>query len=73
MDKPAAKESGTTWNTPATEAARIGVTTRTLARWRRSRVGPPWFQVCGGIRYRPDITDAYLLETRQDPVAEAAE
>lgn len=73
MGQPARRETGFTWNTPDVEAERIGVSTRTLARWRRARKGPPWFAVGGGIRYRPDVTDAYLLKSRCDPVAEASE
>ena len=43
----------TVWNSPDVEAARIGLSVRTLARWRSARVGPPWFRVLGRIRYRP--------------------
>ena len=63
---------GTVWNSPDVEAARIGLSVRTLARWRNARVGPPWFRVLGRIRYRPDLTDEYLEKSRQDPVAESA-
>ncbi len=62
----------TVWNSPDVEAARIGLSVRTLARWRSARVGPPWFRVLGRIRYRPDLTDKYLEKSRQDPVAENA-
>ena len=62
----------TVWNSPDVEAARIGLSVRTLARWRSARVGPPWFRVLGRIRYRRDLTDKYLEKSRQDPVAENA-
>ena len=47
-----------TWDKPIwskTETARaIGITTRTLDRWRRLRVAPPCVRVGGTIRWRRD-------------------
>ena len=60
------------WTTPVEEAKRIGVTTRTLARWRASRTGPPWFRVGRGVRYIKQVTDDYLKKSRRDPLAESS-
>ena len=29
----------------------LGVSRRTLRRWRQSRVGPPWIQIGSSVRY----------------------
>lgn len=39
------------WLTPAEAAERLGVTTRTLARWRKSHRGPAWHDA--GTPYQP--------------------
>ncbi|WP_147164031.1 helix-turn-helix transcriptional regulator [Pararhodospirillum oryzae] len=35
-------------------AARLGVTTRTVMRWRVERFGPPYLRLGRSIRYRLD-------------------
>ncbi len=43
-----------------TEAARIGFSTRTLQNWRLRGGGPPYFKIHSAVRYRPDLTDAWI-------------
>lgn len=43
--------------TPKEVSATIKVSTETLARWRRQRVGPPWTKTGRQVRYRAeDVT-----------------
>ena len=66
-------DTGNVWNTEDQEAERLNLSPRTLARRRNTRQGPPWFKIGGRILYSPKITDAYMMEHRHDPVAEASE
>ena len=43
-----------------TEAARIGFSVRTLQAWRLRGDGPPYFKIHSAVRYRPELTDAWL-------------
>ena len=38
---------------------RLGISPRTLARWRSEKTGPPWVRLGGAIRYRVSDLDAW--------------
>ena len=42
------------------EAERIGFSVRTLQSWRLRGDGPPYFKIHASVRYRPDLTDAWI-------------
>ena len=46
---------------PATLAARLGTTERSLSEWRIKGRGPKFIRVGRGVRYRPEAVDAWLL------------
>lgn len=48
----------------------LGVSRRTIIRWRDQRRGPPWVRTNGVIRYRADDVDAWLCRHRHEPVAD---
>lgn len=41
-------------------AEMLGVSQPTLSRWRDSRTGPPWINVCGNPRYRATDIEAWI-------------
>lgn len=45
-------------------AAYLAVTPRLLVRWRRDRVGPPWFRLPNtlAVRYRRESLDQWMSE-----------
>ncbi|MDO5535515.1 MAG: helix-turn-helix domain-containing protein [Propionibacteriaceae bacterium] len=57
--------------TPADLAARLGVSERTLARWRETGSGPTFIRTGGrSPRYSPDDVDEWLLNQRRTSTAE---
>lgn len=57
--------------TPADLAERLGITERTLARWRETGSGPPFIRTGGRFpRYSPDDVDEWLLSQRRTSTAE---
>lgn len=47
-------------------AAELGVTTRTISRWRWERKGPPAHRIAGRVMFkRPDV-EAWLEQQRED-------
>ena len=52
--------------TPEDVAAEIGVSLRTLSRWRTDGTGPPWIKAGHHARYRPADVEAWLTR-RQEP------
>lgn len=48
----------------------LGVSERTLIRWRVGRVGPAWTYAGRQVRYRPEDLDRYLEAKRTVPVRE---
>lgn len=48
----------------------LGITTRTLERWRATRVGPAWVYAGRKVRYRRQDVDKWLESQRQNPVRE---
>ena len=56
--------------TPRQLAVQLGVTTRTLANWRKAGVGPPAISVGRGgrlLRYRAESVAAWLDACEDDP------
>lgn len=43
-------------------AAKLRVDKKTLDRWRKNRVGPPWIELAGKIFYRDEALIKWLLE-----------
>ena len=43
-------------------ATLTGVTTTTLSKWRKRRVGPPFIKIGGVIRYEPYKLDEWLAD-----------
>ena len=52
------------------QAAELGVSTRTLARWRAMRAGPAFTTIGKKIRYRRAWTAGWLERRARDPEAE---
>jgi hypothetical protein len=52
------------------EAGELDVSTRTLARWRAMRIGPPYTTIGRKIRYRRAWTAGWLERRARDPEAE---
>lgn len=44
------------------EAARLGLSPRTLQQWRRKGAGPPYLKIGMAVRYNPEAVDAWLAE-----------
>lgn len=55
--------------TPDTLAETLGVSTKTLDRWRRGGEGPAFVQVGASVRYRDTDVDAWIAANRTDPAA----
>ena len=51
-------------------AALFGKSTRTLQRWRRLGIGPPWFRLGETVFYRAEPTRNWFLEQERQPVRE---
>ena len=54
--------------TPKQTSDYLQVTTRTLARWRNMRKGPPWVKAGHRVLYRRADLDAWLEQQRVEPV-----
>lgn len=48
--------------TPAKLGRMLGKSERTLRRWRELRVGPDWFGVGRGVRYRLETVRRWMAE-----------
>jgi hypothetical protein len=55
---------------PEQTATELGVSTRTLARWRAMRVGPPYTLIGRKLQYRRSSTAAWLQRHERDPEVE---
>lgn len=51
----------------AAVAARLGVSAKTLGRWRCEGSGPPYVAAGGVVRYRRTDLDAWLAENTVQP------
>ena len=43
---------------------------RTLQRWRRLGIGPPWIEIGSSIYYRAESTRTWILSKERKPVRE---
>lgn len=50
-------------------AKALGVSTKTLDRWRRGGEGPAFVQVGASVRYLASDVDAWIDANRTDPAA----
>ncbi len=51
---------------PEGDVARmLSLSTETLKKWRRRRVGPPWVKIEGSVRYRPEALRQYLQPAKE--------
>ncbi|QKK02748.1 MAG: helix-turn-helix domain-containing protein [Pseudomonadota bacterium] len=50
----------------------LGVSDRTVIRWRAERIGPPWCKIGRQVRYRRQSLNRWIAETEQTPVAGVA-
>jgi hypothetical protein len=55
--------------TTAQAAAYLNRSAITLERWRRLRVGPPYYYVMGRVLYLQADIDAWLLKNKRDGLA----
>lgn len=46
-------------------AGRLNRSVETLQRWRRLRIGPPYFRICGRVVYDPGDVARWLDEQKQ--------
>ena len=51
-----------TYLTAKQAAAILGVTTRTMQRWRKINKGPKSYKVCGSIRYLESDIHAWVQQ-----------
>lgn len=58
--------------TPATLAARLGTTERSLSEWRITGRGPKFIQIGRSPRYRPEAVDEWLLAQEYASTSEEA-
>ena len=58
--------------TPATLAARLGTTERSLSEWRITGRGPRYIRVGRSPRYRPEAVDVWLLAQEHSSTSEEA-
>ena len=54
------------WVSKYGAAARLGLSPRTLDRWRAEGTGPPWARLGGSARYRIGDLDAWA-ESQREP------
>lgn len=47
----------------------VGRSVRTVQYWRQSNTGPPYYRMCGCIRYRHDEIEAWLAAQHVVPQA----
>lgn len=57
---------------PATLAARLGTTERSLSEWRITGRGPKFIRVGRSPRYRPEAVDEWLLDQEFASTSEEA-
>jgi hypothetical protein len=57
---------------PEEQAEELDTSTRTLARWRAMRCGPPYTRVGRKLKYRRRWTAAWIERHAVDPEAEAS-
>ena len=48
-------------------AKRLGLSVKTLRRWRWARRGPPWVKIGSAVRYAPEDLSTYIIAGRQAP------
>lgn len=46
-------------------AGRLNRSVETLQRWRRLRIGPPYFRICGRVVYDPSDVARWLDKQKQ--------
>jgi Helix-turn-helix domain len=51
-------------------AAELGLSVKTLRRWRWMMIGPPWHHIGAAVRYSPADLDAFKAAGRVVPVVE---
>lgn len=69
MTKPRITPDGRVVFTPANAAKHLGVTTRTLSRWRRDGIGPAYYtSPRGATKYLMSAVDAYIESRTTNPV-----
>lgn len=52
------------------EAARLGISHRTLQAWRTRGGGPPFYKLGSAVRYSPAAVDQWLAEQARTSTAE---
>jgi hypothetical protein len=51
--------------TPRDTAALLNRSVETLERWRRLRIGPPFYRLCGRVLYNAADVTAWIEEQKQ--------
>lgn len=49
------------------QAAKLGVSYKTLRNWRRDKKGPPFTMIAGRVYYHEPATLRWLRDQEQDP------
>lgn len=49
------------------QAAKLGVSYKTLRNWRRDGVGPPFTMIAGRVYYHEPSTVKWIRDQEQDP------
>lgn len=55
--------------TPDEAAAYMSVAAKTLANWRYIGIGPPYYKIGAGVRYRRSDLDAFIAANERRPSA----
>ena len=53
-------------------ASAIGVSAKSLARWRKGGIGPPYLQLGRKVRYRPGDVAEWIASQVQHPIGAAS-
>jgi hypothetical protein len=53
-------------------ASQLGLSVKTLRRWRWARRGPPWTKIGTAVRYSPTDLAAFIEAGRQQPNSDRA-
>jgi predicted DNA-binding transcriptional regulator AlpA len=61
------------FNTEHEEAARLGISVRTLQSWRAKGTGPAYLKLGRAVRYQPEVTDAWLQSRQRRSTADTGE